>query len=134
MIKEIQNMNFKDMTISTITAKLLDWALESGVKLVIGLLLITIGFKIINKFSKKIVTFSESKNMDMTLIRFIKSFINISLKGLLVLVIAGGYWKLELSGLAAIVASAGVAIGLALQGSLSNFAGGFIILFLRPFK
>ena len=134
MIEEIQNMNFKDMTISTITTKLLDWTLESGVKLVIGILLITIGFKIINKLSKKFVTFSETKNMDMTLIRFVKSFINISLKGLLVLVIAGGYWKLELSGLAAIVASAGVAIGLALQGSLSNFAGGFIILLLRPFK
>ena len=82
MIKAIQNMNLKDMTISTITTKLLDWALESGVKLVIGLLLIIIGFKIINKLSKKFTTLSESKNMDMTLIRFVKSFINISLKGL----------------------------------------------------
>ena len=72
--------------------------------------------------------------MDMTLVKFIKSFINYSLKILLVLVIAGGYWDIQLSGLAAIVASAGVAIGLALQGSLSNFAGGFIILLLRPFK
>ena len=63
MIKEIQNMNFKDMTISTITTKLLDWALESGVKLVIGILLLIIGFKIINKLSKKFVTFSESKTI-----------------------------------------------------------------------
>ena len=70
----------------------------------------------------------------MTLVKFIKSFINYSLKILLILVIAGGYWDIQLSGLAAIVASAGVAIGLALQGSLSNFAGGFIILLLRPFK
>ena len=53
---------------------------------------------------------------------------------LLVLIIAGSYWDVELSGLAALIASAGVAIGLALQGSLSNFAGGFIILLLRPFK
>ncbi len=134
MIKEIQNINFKNMTIETMTTKVLDWAVSSGTKLVIGIILIVIGFKIINKLSKKFVAFSEKRNLDLTLVKFTKSFISISLKGLLVLVIAGGYWDLQLSGLAAIVASAGVAIGLALQGSLSNFAGGFIILLLRPFK
>lgn len=134
MQKEIQNMNFKNMTIETMTTKILDWAMTSGAKLVIGIILIVIGFKVINKLARKFVVFSEKRNIDMTLVKFTKSFIGISLKGLLVLVIAGGYWDLELSGLAAIVASAGVAIGLALQGSLSNFAGGFIILLLRPFK
>lgn len=134
MFKEVFNANFKNMTIETMTTKIIDWALESGVKLVIGILLIIIGFKIINKLVRKFVAFSEKRNIDMTLVRFIKSFINITAKGLLVLAIAGGYWDIELSGLAAIVASAGVAIGLALQGSLSNFAGGFIILLLRPFK
>ncbi len=134
MIEEIQNINFKNMTIETMTTKVLDWAVSSGTKLVIGIILIVIGFKIINKLSKKFVAFSEKRNLDLTLVKFTKSFISISLKGLLVLVIAGGYWDLQLSGLAAIVASAGVAIGLALQGSLSNFAGGFIILLLRPFK
>lgn len=134
MIEEIQNINLKNMTIETITAKMIDWAVSSGVKLVIGIILIVIGFKIINKLLKRFVTFCEKRNVDMTLVRFIKSFIGITSKGLLVLIIAGGYWHLELSGLAAIVASAGVAIGLALQGSLSNFAGGFIILLMRPFK
>lgn len=134
MFKEVFNANFKNMTIETMTTKIIDWALDSGVKLVIGILLIIIGFKIINKLVRKFVAFSEKRNIDMTLVRFIKSFINITAKGLLVLAIAGGYWDIELSGLAAIVASAGVAIGLALQGSLSNFAGGFIILLLRPFK
>lgn len=134
MIEEIQNINFKNMTIETMTTKVLDWAVSSGTKLVIGIILIVIGFKIINKLSKKFVAFSEKRNLDLTLVKFTKSFISISLKGLLLLVIAGGYWDLQLSGLAAIVASAGVAIGLALQGSLSNFAGGFIILLLRPFK
>lgn len=134
MIEEIQNMNFKNMTIETMTTRIVDWAISSGAKLIIGTILIIIGFKIINRLLKRFVTFSEKRNIDMTLVRFTKSFIGISLKGLLVLVIAGGYWDLELSGLAAIVASAGVAIGLALQGSLSNFAGGFIILLIRPFK
>lgn len=134
MIEEIQNMNLKNMTLETITTKILDWAVSSGVKLVIGIILIVIGFKIINKLLKRFVTFCEKRNVDMTIVRFTKSFINISSKGLLVVIIATGYWDLKLSGLAAIFASAGVAIGLALQGSLSNFAGGFIILLLRPFK
>lgn len=134
MIEEIQSVNLKNMTVETIATKILNWALNSGVKLIIGIILVVIGFKIINKVARKFVNFLEKRNVDMTLVKFINSFINIFLKGLLILIIAGGYWKLELSGLAALVASAGVAIGLALQGSLSNFAGGFIILLLRPFK
>ena len=134
LINSIENMSFKNMTIETMITKLIDWSFTSGVKLIVGILAIVIGFKIINKLSKRFIEFAEKRNMDMTLVKFIKSFINYSLKILLVLVIAGGYWDIQLSGLAAIVASAGVAIGLALQGSLSNFAGGFIILLLRPFK
>ena len=134
MIEEIQNINFKNMTLETMTTKMLDWAVSSGVKLVIGIILIVIGFKIINKLLKRFVNFCEKRNVDMTIVRFTKSFISITSKALLVLTIAAGYWDLKLSGLAAIFASAGVAIGLALQGSLSNFAGGFIILLLRPFK
>ena len=134
MFKELLNMNLKSMTVETMATKIIDWALESGVKLVVGILLMVIGFKFINKLSKKFVNFAERRNLDLTLAKFIKSCINIGLKCLIVLVIAGGYWDIELSGLAAIVASAGVAIGLALQGSLSNFAGGFIILLIRPFK
>ena len=134
LINSIENMSFKNMTIETMITKLIDWSFTSGVKLIVGILAIVIGFKIINKLSKKFIDFAEKRNVDMTLVKFIKSFINYSLKILLILVIAGGYWDIQLSGLAAIVASAGVAIGLALQGSLSNFAGGFIILLLRPFK
>ena len=134
LINSIENMSFKNMTIEKMITKLIDWSFTSGVKLIVGILAIVIGFKIINKLSKRFIDFAEKRNVDMTLVKFIKSFINYSLKILLILVIAGGYWDIQLSGLAAIVASAGVAIGLALQGSLSNFAGGFIILLLRPFK
>ena len=130
VFSSLETLNFKSMTLETIV----DWTFTGGIKLIIGTLAIVIGFKIINKLSKRFINLAEKRNVDMTLIKFIKSFISYTLKILLVLIIAGSYWKLELSGLAAIVASAGVAIGLALQGSLSNFAGGFIILLLRPFK
>lgn len=134
VFSSLETLNFKSMTLETIVKRIIDWTFTGGVKLIIGTLAIVIGFKIINKLSKRFINLAEKRNVDMTLVKFIKSFISYTLKILLVLIIAGSYWKLELSGLAAIVASAGVAIGLALQGSLSNFAGGFIILLLRPFK
>lgn len=137
-MEEISNMNFENLSFSTVMRRLSNWALNDGinasVKLIIGVLVIIIGFKLINKVSNKFLKFAELKSIDVTLVKFLKSFINISLKCLLLLIIIGGYWDIELTGFAAILASAGVAIGLALQGSLSNFAGGFIILFLRPFK
>ena len=134
VFSSLETLNFKSMTLETIVKRIIDWTFTGGIKLIIGTLAIVIGFKIINKLSKRFINLAEKRNVDMTLIKFIKSFISYTLKILLVLIIAGSYWKLELSGLAAIVASAGVAIGLALQGSLSNFAGGFIILLLRPLK
>ena len=134
VFSSLETLNFKSMTLETIVKRIIDWTFTGGIKLIIGTLAIVIGFKIINKLSKRFINLAEKRNVDMTLIKFIKSFISYTLKILLVLIIAGSYWKLELSGLAAIVASAGVAIGLALQGSLANFAGGFIILLLRPFK
>lgn len=137
-MEEISTMNFKNLSFATIMKKLSNWVLDNGInlgaKLIIGVILIVIGFKIINSISKKFLKFAELKAVDVTIIKFLKSCINISLKCLLILFIVGGYWGIQLTGLAAILASAGVAIGLALQGSLSNFAGGFIILFLRPFK
>ena len=134
VFSSLETLNFKSMTLETIVKRIIDWTFTGGIKLIIGTLAIVIGFKIINKLSKRFINLAEKRNVDMTLIKFIKSFISYTLKILLVLIIAGSYWKLELSGLAAVGASAGGAIGLALQGSLSNFAGGFIILLLRPFK
>ena len=137
-MEEISNMNFDHLSFSTFMKRLSNWVLndgiDMGVKLIIGVLVIAIGFKIINNISKKFLKFAELKAVDVTIVKFLKSCINISLKCILLLSIIGGYWDVKLTGLAAILASAGVAVGLALQGSLSNFAGGFIILFLRPFK
>ena len=68
MFKELLNMNFKSMTVETMATKIIDWALESGVKLVVGILLMVIGFKFINKLSKKFVKFAERRNLDLSLL------------------------------------------------------------------
>lgn len=96
------------------------------VMLFVGLWLI----KFINRFVKK---FFQKAEYDETLENFIESLINWGLKILLfVLVIT--QLGVESTSLVAIIGAAGLAVGLALQGSLSNFAGGVLILLLKPFK
>lgn len=114
--------------------KIVDTIATNSVKIIIGLLVLLVGFKVIKKIVNNFVLFLEKREIDITLIKFLESLIGTGLKVLLILTILVGYWGIELTGLTAILTSAGVAIGLALQGSLSNFAGGFIILLIRPFK
>ncbi len=132
-IENIENIDFSTLDYSKILEDMLAWTATTGFKLIIGVLIISIGFKIINKIVSHFVNFLEKREVDVTVIRFLNSLTSVSLKVALTIPVLG-YWGIELSGIAAIVASAGVAIGLALQGSLSNFAGGFIILLIRPFK
>lgn len=113
--------------------KLWGWLTDSGVKLLFGILILWIGWKLINKLEKLIAVVFERRNIDITLGRFLEGIVSISLKFILTVIIMG-YVGLDTSGLAALIASGGLAIGLALQGGLSNFAGGVIILFIRPFN
>ena len=133
-LEKLQSLNLKNLDTSTLLDKFVSWAIDSGVRLIIGLLIISIGFKIIKKVVNKFEHFLEKRDVDVTLRRFLKSFSIGGLKAIIVLLVVKLIWDVKLTGLVALFTSAGVAIGLALQGSLSNFAGGFIILLLRPFK
>ena len=75
----------------------------------------------------------EKANADVGVTQFIDSFIKIGSYAVLVMLIAAGF-GVEAASIIALFGSAGVAIGLALQGSLSNLAGGVLILVLKPFK
>lgn len=132
-IYQIGNLDFSKIKMSSLIEKLIEWAATTGFKLIVGALIISIGFKLIKKLVEHFINFLERREVDITLRKFLKSLITVTLKIILIMPVLG-YWGIQLSGVAALVASAGVAIGLALQGSLSNFAGGFIILLIRPFK
>lgn len=107
------------------------WSIMPDVVMAIIILLGGLWFiRIVTRFFKR---FFERKDYDPTLESFLYSLVNIGLKVILfVLVIT--QLGVKTSSLIAILASAGVAIGLALQGSLSNFAGGILIFIFKPFK
>ena len=94
--------------------------------LIIGSLLIKFVMKLLNK--RKL-----GKHEDPTVRRFLLNFIKISLNVLLVVTVIA-IMGVPMASVVAVIASAGVAVGLALQGSLSNLAGGIMILIFRPFK
>lgn len=100
--------------------------------IIVALIIFFIGRKIIKLLLKIIKKSFERTNLDEGVSRFLVSVINILLYIVLIIIIAG-FLGIETTSLAALVGSAGLAIGLSLQGSLSNFAGGVLILILKPF-
>lgn len=97
------------------------------------LVIFFVGTKLI-KLARKLVNQALVKsNADKGIITFLDSFVKMGLYALLIVIILGMV-GVEMASIAAVIASAGVAVGLALQGSLSNLAGGVLILLLRPFN
>lgn len=112
---------------------LYSWITLSGIKIIIGLIILWIGWKVIKKIIKTTNVILNRRNVDPTISSFLDGLTNIVLKVLLVVIVME-YVGLKTTGIAALIGSAGLAVGLALQGSLSNFAGGVIILLMRPFN
>jgi len=113
--------------------KLTSIGIEYGTKLLVALIVLLIGSKLIkllDKFMKKEHKFSK---IDVSVKDFLVSFITISLKVLLLITVLS-VLGIPMTSLITILGSAAVAIGLALQGGLSNLAGGLMILIFKPFR
>lgn len=118
---------------SAVWNAILNWCTSTGIKLVIAIVLLILSFKIVNVLTKKIYKKLQNKHADETLARVGTQVTRIVLKTL-ILVCLIGYVGIETASISAVVASIGVGISLAVQGTLSNFAGGVIIIVMRPFK
>ncbi len=125
-------MDWKETLINVVN-KVIDWATTAGVKLLIALVVMFISFKIINAISRRIQKKGENGKFDKTLSRTLAYVLKIGLK-ILVAICLVGYVGIDTSGLAALVASFGVCIGLAVNGAVSNLAGGVLLIVTRPFK
>lgn len=105
----------------------------AGLRILYAALIIIIGLKLIKFFAKRCEKAKWYRRIDKSVAHFIVSSVNVILK-VLVFVSAALVLGVPATSFVAILTSAGVAIGLALQGSLSNFAGGLMILIFKPFR
>ncbi|MCD7726504.1 MAG: mechanosensitive ion channel [Clostridiales bacterium] len=132
-IEEITAEEIDPGLIQAYLQELPDKALRLGIRVLLAFVFFVIGVQVI-KLIRRILRKSLIRtNADTGVIQFLDSFIKAALYVLLLFMIASGF-GLDAASVVALVGSAGVAIGLAIQGSLSNFAGGVLILLLKPFK
>ncbi len=115
------------------TGNLLDNALNTGTKVIIIVILFFIGRLIINGIRKLVRKSLERSKVENGNIGFIDATVKVILYILLIGLLAG-YFGIETASIVALLGSAGLTIGLAFQGSLSNFAGGMLILLTKPFR
>jgi small conductance mechanosensitive channel len=106
---------------------------EYGLKVLGAIIIWIVGSWLIRKIVRLTEKAMVKKGMDESLKKFLRNLISWSLKVLLFVLILGNL-GVETTSFAAILAAAGLAVGLALQGSLSNFAGGVLIMIFKPFK
>ncbi len=104
-----------------------------GIKIISAILILIVGLWIVNRISHLINNLMLRKGVDASLRPFLANIISIALRVLLLVVVIGQL-GIEMTSFIAVLGSVGLAIGLALQGSLSNFAGGVLILTIKPFR
>lgn len=119
---------------TTDTAQMaIDMALKYGPDLLLAIVTLVVGLWLINKLVNVLGRTMEGRLVEPTLAKFLRSLVSIGLKGLLFISVLGMI-GIETTSFIAVLGAAGLAVGLALQGSLSNFAGGVLILLFRPFR
>lgn len=115
------------------STKLIEWAKVFVPNLIFAILTLLIGLWLIRKIAYLAVKGMERRNIEVSLRTFLKSLIGIGLKIILFITVAG-MLGFQTTSFVAILGAAGLAVGLALQGSLGNFAGGVLILIFKPYK
>jgi small conductance mechanosensitive channel len=117
----------------TIIDQILEMALAYAPKVLLALVSLIVGFWLIRWITNRISKLMENRNVDATIRPFFISLVNVGLKVLLLLSVAGMF-GVETTSFLAILGAMAFAIGLALQGSLGNFASGIMVLLFKPYK
>ena len=138
----LKNMNIEDLK-AVVTGEntifkdalsgLLDLTVAFIPKLLGCILVLWIGFKLIKLLKKALTKLLDKRNAESTLKGFLTSLVDVLMKVMLI-IMAMDIIGIKATSFIAVLGAAGLAIGMALQGTLQNFAGGVIILLLRPFK
>ena len=123
----------KGVDVVQLLSKLLDWGIEVGKDLLGAIIIYIVGRFIIKQVGRLLARILEKRKLEISVQTFLRSLVSILLNLILAFAIVSRL-GVETTSFAALLASAGVAIGMALSGNLSNFAGGLIILVFKPFK
>lgn len=123
----------KGVDVEQLLSKLLDWGIEVGKDLLGAIIIYIVGRFIIKQLGRLLARILEKRKLEISVQTFLRSLVSILLNLILAFAIVSRL-GVETTSFAALLASAGVAIGMALSGNLSNFAGGLIILVFKPFK
>jgi small conductance mechanosensitive channel len=108
-------------------------ALDFGINLVTAIVIFYVGRMVVRLITRGIRKVMEAQEIDMTLVSFVSNLVNMVLL-VIVVIAAVGALGVQTTSFIAILGAAGLAVGLALQGSLSNFASGVLIIIFRPYK
>lgn len=127
-----ENISNAGKILSAIGDKIAEYLADAGINLALSLILLIVGWKLINLLDKKMKEGKIFGRVEPTARSFIRSALTIALKILLLITIAA-ILGVPMTSMVAVLGSCGLAIGLALQGSLSNIAGGFILTAFKPF-
>lgn len=107
--------------------------LEAGKSILLAVVVAVVGHYIVKFINNLVARMLERRNVEPTVNSFLKSFVNILLVTLLIITVVSTL-GVNTTSLAALLASAGLAVGMALSGNMQNLAGGLILLFFKPYK
>ena len=122
-----------NQVLNNIINTVINWATTAGLRLLIALVILFVSFKVVNFIARKIEKTGEKGKLDKTLARTFAYIFRLGLKCLIAICLVG-FVGIDTSGLAALVVSLGACVGLALNGAISNLAGGILIILTRPFR
>lgn len=123
----------KNLSLDDALSKMANSVVDFTFRLIIAIVIFYAGRFIIRKIISFIHNVLDKRKVDLSLATFVRSFVQILLYFILIVTVVG-ILGIETSSFLALFASAGVAIGMALSGTLQNFAGGVLILLLKPYK
>lgn len=129
----LDKLEIETSSIEAILSSLGEIVVSFGLKLVSAIAILVIGMWLTNRFMRMLRRAMEKRKFDASLATFLYSFINILLK-VFVVIICLTTVGVQMTSIVAVLGAASLAVGMALSGTLQNFAGGIVILLFKPFK
>lgn len=132
-VAERVEIDWSSVHLDTVIEKLIELCVQAGKSILVAALIYVVGHFLIKLIKRLLSGMLSRRNVEASIRSFLMSTVSVLLNTLLLISVIGAL-GVNTTSFAALLASAGVAVGMALSGNLQNFAGGLIILFFKPYK